>query len=179
MSRQTHWSGQHTVEKRFILCLGMQEVSNPLTCQGRLSRMKWCQGIIFNLSECPREHCLFLLPEIHTDSSLRVSHVYSKSQWQLFMWSYSSRERKVFRELRYPVMASNHITLWWTLMLILVVIFPGVDQMSRLWTGGAKKKKKGACFKSVILSSQMCTYIKTWWSPLGHGHSLRSIRNAG
>lgn len=34
MDRRTHCTGQRAVEKRFMLCLGMKEVSNLLTFQG-------------------------------------------------------------------------------------------------------------------------------------------------
>lgn len=41
MDIRTHCTGWRTVEKRFILCLGMQEVSNPLTFQGGVQGMKY------------------------------------------------------------------------------------------------------------------------------------------
>lgn len=58
MDRQTHCTGQRTVEKRFILCLGMQEVSNPLTFQGGIQgsniQNDADRDVIFTLSQCPQ-----------------------------------------------------------------------------------------------------------------------------
>lgn len=84
MDRRTHRTGQHIVEKRFILCLGMQEVSNLLTfqggIQGRNIQNDADREIIFTMSQCPQEHWSLPLLEMYICNSLSVSNVYRKSQ---------------------------------------------------------------------------------------------------
>lgn len=110
MDRQTHRTGRRTVKKRFILCLGMQEVSKLLTSQGGIQgrniQNDADRDVIFALSVHESAGCFCCWFICAT-----VSNVYRKSQWRPRSMTYiqGGKEKQVCfksQHLWHPVMAS-------------------------------------------------------------------------
>lgn len=94
MDRQTHCTGQCTVEKRFILCLGMQEVAKLWLFRDEIFKMMQ-KETLFSL--WVSTGALIASAVGNMCNSLNVSNVYRKSQWQSCSrtWIQGRKEKQV------------------------------------------------------------------------------------